>query len=195
MQITADEGYAFPQDPRDVSIVVNGLPIWRYPNYTPESITTPAPNKLDIWLTFDASFQYEVVFATIGHGLSPISQLLTLDEKATEPMAPTEEGLAFDGWYTDQAYTKLYDFSTPINDDVVLFAKWKEIKKGDLTGEGSINRKDLAMLSKYLRNPEAYPLSENALWAANINKDSGVNRKDLAILSKFLRNPELYPLP
>ncbi len=65
---------------------------------------------------------------------------------------------------------------------------------GDLTGDGNVNRKDLAMLSKYLRNKEANPLDEKALLTANINGDADVNRKDLAMLSKYLRNPELYPL-
>ncbi len=65
---------------------------------------------------------------------------------------------------------------------------------GDLNGDGNVTRKDLAMLSKYLRNKEANPLSEKALLAANLNGDKDVNRKDLAILSKHLRNPELYPL-
>jgi len=68
-------------------------------------------------------------------------------------------------------------------------------KLGDLTGDGNVNRKDLAMLSKYLRNKEANPLDEKQFLAANINGDADVNRKDLAMLSKFLRNPELYPLP
>ena len=70
----------------------------------------------------------------------------------------------------------------------------KKIISGDLTGDGKVNRKDLAMLSKYLRNKEANPLDEKALLAANLNGDADVNRKDLAMLSKHLRNPELYPL-
>ncbi len=67
-------------------------------------------------------------------------------------------------------------------------------KPGDLTGDGNVNQKDLAMLSKYMRNKTLYPLDEYAIAAADINGDGNVNQKDLAILSKYMRNPELYPL-
>ncbi len=77
---------------------------------------------------------------------------------------------------------------------LAVHAATASVIPGDLTGDGNVNRKDLAMLSKYLRNKEANPLSEKALLAVNLNGDKDVNRKDLAILSKHLRNPELYPL-
>ncbi len=65
---------------------------------------------------------------------------------------------------------------------------------GDLNGDGSINQKDLAMLSKYMRNQTLYPLDEYALIAADINGDGNVNQKDLAKLSKYMRNQTAYPL-
>ena len=40
---------------------------------------------------------------------------------------PTKEGAAFEGWYTDAALTNVYDFSTPITKDLILYAKWTEI--------------------------------------------------------------------
>ncbi len=67
--------------------------------------------------------------------------------------------------------------------------------RGDLNDDGNVNQKDLAMLSKYMRNATAYPLSKTALVAADINGDGNVNQKDLAILSKYMRNPTAYPLP
>ncbi len=70
----------------------------------------------------------------------------------------------------------------------------KPIVLGDLNGDGSINQKDLAMLSKYMRNSSLYPLDGYALLAADINGDGNVNQKDLAKLSKYMRNQTAYPL-
>lgn len=47
-------------------------------------------------------------------------------ETATEPANPTKNGSTFKGWYTDENYTTLYDFSTPVNEDITLYAKWEE---------------------------------------------------------------------
>ncbi len=69
------------------------------------------------------------------------------------------------------------------------------VLRGDLNSDGSVNQKDLAMLSKYMRNSTLYPLNETAMAAADINGDGNVNQKDLAILSKYMRNPTAYPLP
>ncbi len=75
------------------------------------------------------------------------------------------------------------------------FPKLTAITRGDLNSDGSVNQKDLAMLSKYMRNKTLYPLDEYAMAAADINGDGSVNQKDLAILSKYMRNPTAYPLP
>ena len=43
---------------------------------------------------------------------------------ATMPSNPTKTGFLFYGWYTDSACTQKYDFSTPVNSDITLNAKW-----------------------------------------------------------------------
>ncbi len=35
----------------------------------------------------------------------------------------------FEGWYTDANYTKKFDFSKPVNNDTILYAKYKEPEK------------------------------------------------------------------
>lgn len=42
----------------------------------------------------------------------------------TKPTDPTREGYTFAGWYTDEAYTKAYDFSVAVTADMTLYAKW-----------------------------------------------------------------------
>lgn len=45
-------------------------------------------------------------------------------ETVARPTDPTWEGYDFVGWYTDKAYTAEYDFDTPVNGDLDLYAKW-----------------------------------------------------------------------
>ena len=46
-------------------------------------------------------------------------------KRATEPEAPTKEDYVFAGWYTDAELTNAYDFSTPVTQDITLYAKWE----------------------------------------------------------------------
>ena len=41
-----------------------------------------------------------------------------------EPDEPTKDGYSFGGWYTDVNCTTAYDFNTPVNEDITLYAKW-----------------------------------------------------------------------
>ena len=41
-----------------------------------------------------------------------------------KPDDPIKEGFAFGGWYTDWEGTEAFDFSTPITEDIKLYAKW-----------------------------------------------------------------------
>ncbi len=43
------------------------------------------------------------------------------------PEEPKEEGYYFDGWYADPGFAEKYDFSTPIDGDISLYAKFVEI--------------------------------------------------------------------
>lgn len=41
-----------------------------------------------------------------------------------KPENPIKEGYVFDGWYKDVNCTTAYDFNTPVNEDITLYAKW-----------------------------------------------------------------------
>jgi uncharacterized repeat protein (TIGR02543 family) len=42
-----------------------------------------------------------------------------------EAYAPTATGYDLVGWYTDEALTEAFDFTQPVTEDTVLYAKWK----------------------------------------------------------------------
>lgn len=43
----------------------------------------------------------------------------------SEPTTPIRSGYTFDGWYLDPDCTEKYDFSTPVTENLYLFACWK----------------------------------------------------------------------
>ncbi len=56
-----------------------------------------------------------------------------------KPADPTRDGYTFAGWYTDEAYTKAYDFSVAVTADMTLYAKWVKnaVNPGGNGGSGS----------------------------------------------------------
>lgn len=85
--------------------------------------TTNAPNVLKLVAKWDIN-QYTVQFVS-DHG-SFADQTIeyggTIDtDKLTIPEA---EGYTFDDWYTDETYTKEFDFTKPITSNTTVYAKW-----------------------------------------------------------------------
>lgn len=62
-----------------------------------------------------------------SNGGTQVESRQTLSYSTIEaPINPTREGYLFDGWYTDAALTKAFDFETmEITDSITLYAKWK----------------------------------------------------------------------
>lgn len=54
------------------------------------------------------------------------TQTVAVGEPASKPTNPTRSGYTFAGWYTDTDRTVAYDFSTPVTEDIYLYAKWTQ---------------------------------------------------------------------
>ncbi len=72
---------------------------------------------------------FTVTFNSNG-GTAVAKQTVQSGKTATKPANPTKSGYTFDGWYSDSALTKSFNFSTPITVDTTLYAKWKENSSG-----------------------------------------------------------------
>ncbi|MBQ9313716.1 MAG: InlB B-repeat-containing protein [Clostridia bacterium] len=72
--------------------------------------------------------KYKVEFNSNG-GNIVATQEVAEKGKVTKPATPTKDGYTFDGWYTDEKLTKVFDFNTAINSDITLYAKWNVTKK------------------------------------------------------------------
>lgn len=67
--------------------------------------------------------QYMITFVENG-GPNVTDVTGTFGEPIEAPPLQTWPGYVFDGWYTDNEFTNLYDFSTPVSGPMNLYAKW-----------------------------------------------------------------------
>ena len=77
----------------------------------------------NITLTAHWTQCFVVTFNTNG-GSSVSTQAVEDQSCATEPGAPTKPGYDFGGWYTDSTFNNGFSFTTPISDNITLYAKW-----------------------------------------------------------------------
>lgn len=81
-------------------------------------------------LTLYAKWIKETVYYTVSFDTVGGSKIETVKVEAgslLEEKEPTKEGFSFGGWYLDIAYLKKFDFNTPIDKDLILYAKWEKI--------------------------------------------------------------------
>jgi uncharacterized repeat protein (TIGR02543 family) len=75
------------------------------------------------------NFSFNVKFNSNG-GSSVQSQTIAYNNKAVKPTMPKRAGYTFVHWYKDSSLKSVYNFNTPVTDDIVLYAKWKaNVKK------------------------------------------------------------------
>lgn len=72
---------------------------------------------------------------------------VTAGQAVTEPETPVLDGFVFKGWFTDKDCTTAYDFTTPVEGDMTLYAKWVAVDKSALKeqiqkAEDMISKKD-----------------------------------------------------
>jgi len=51
-----------------------------------------------------------------------------------QPDDPVRDGYAFLGWYSDETYTKEFDFNEPIMGDITVYIKWEQMISPPSTG-------------------------------------------------------------
>ncbi|WP_169445806.1 InlB B-repeat-containing protein [Paenibacillus massiliensis] len=89
----------------------------------PYAFTSPATRDLTLYAKWEAN-NYTVSYESDG-GTAIGSETAKYNETFSEPSAPTRTGYAFSGWYTDEALTQRYAFTSPVTSDLTLYAKWE----------------------------------------------------------------------
>ena len=67
---------------------------------------------------------WKVQFNMNGHGSAIDNQYIFPGNTASTPSTPSATGYTFGGWYTNEACTSAYNFSTAVTGDITLYAKW-----------------------------------------------------------------------
>lgn len=118
-------------------ISTQNSPVWWNPTYNPENfvimdqpLVTSHPGTTTSYVVIHLQVQLNVnMIYTLGfnsnNGTFIDSQNIAGGAQATEPDPPTRPGFTFAGWYTDNGtFANPYDFSSAVNSDMTLFAKW-----------------------------------------------------------------------
>ena len=70
---------------------------------------------------------YTVTFEPNGGSVTAGKQSVIDGGVAAKPSNPSKSGYTFNGWFSDKACTKAFDFNTKITADITLYAQWKAI--------------------------------------------------------------------
>ena len=123
--VTPNEGYEIVEISFGDGLI--GTQTGMSPKFTVPSDYAPLTDAVQIDVIFRATTPstYTVTFNTYG-GSAVAAQTVTAGAKAAKPADPAKSGFTFDGWYKDPSFGTVFDFSTAINSDVTVYAKWKE---------------------------------------------------------------------
>jgi uncharacterized repeat protein (TIGR02543 family) len=75
---------------------------------------------------------YDVTFEVDG-GSAVDAQTIIDGNLATQPTDPTKTGFEFAGWFSDAGLTTSFNFSTPITQTTVVYAKWNSVQTWTVT--------------------------------------------------------------
>ena len=102
---------------------------------TAESTPTPEPSKAPAKKAAPAqdaddetppAVSFTVTFDANGHGTAPDAVTVNEGDTISEPVAPTEDGWTFTGWFLDREATIAWDFNNDtVTDHTTLYAGWE----------------------------------------------------------------------
>lgn len=73
-----------------------------------------------------ADSNYKVSYNLNYDGAPDAETADVVKNQQAEAVTPTRDGYTFVAWYTDPDFTQTFDFSTPITEDVSLYALWEK---------------------------------------------------------------------
>ena len=82
-------------------------------------------NAKDTVTTLYAVWEATTVSVSFSSNGSIIDTQTVNSGSTVTPINPELDGYTFKGWYTDNTFSTLFDFSTTITSDITLFAKWE----------------------------------------------------------------------
>ncbi len=137
----------------------------------PYDFSTSVMEDIYIYAGWGSNTKYTVTFNLNGmEGPAPAVQEVYEGKTASRPSDPSAQDYDFIGWFSDGDSDEPFDFSTPITEDTLLYARWMnaEVKtysvKFDLNGHGKSEIPEQVIEEGgTVRKPED-PVDENWLF-------------------------------
>lgn len=100
------------------------------------------------------TIRYKVSFNSNG-GSEISTKYVSRNSRVKEPENPIRDGFDFVGWFSDKEMTKKYDFSSRINGNCVLYAKWSERNVYEKQIVFTVGEKTVSVFGKNVLNDVA----------------------------------------
>lgn len=104
----------------------------------PYDTSAPVTQELTLYAGWEEVYGAEIreeffVAYLLNDGSGDVYVTVTAeaDSLLTAPDAPERPGYVFTGWYTEESCIEVFDFSTPVTSDLVLFAGWDAPSSGE----------------------------------------------------------------
>lgn len=91
---------------------------------TPSIQSSYTFTNIDSNHTIEVEYAKKVTIQFDSKGGNPVPTQTRIPGETATRVETTRDGYTFRGWYTDENYTTLYNFENPVNEDIILYAKW-----------------------------------------------------------------------
>ena len=120
------------------------------------NVLTVKMGKAGLSVTFETNGGSPVEAQTVMTG--DFVQVPETDPVKPEvPVAYSRENYAFGGWYADEDLTTLFDFASPVYDDITIYAKWLSdfvVVKGDTVQDSLASGRKVKISDLYVSDHE-----------------------------------------
>ena len=154
-----------------------------------------------IWQATSAKVSFDA-----RNGEEPIAQIVDVGESVCAPAAnPVREHYSFDGWYADANGMNPFDFSTPIQRNTTIYAKWQQVIAAVSFDYGNGQSKEILVdIGENVSEPSKVPSREDYAftgWYADmhcsekfdfsepVNKDTAVYAGWKQVVATVKLNP------
>ena len=99
-------------------------------NYNDKKLTVTAASAEEVeeTVTYYAKLRKVTVHFASDGGSNVADAQVDYGTTVTKPTDPTKDNNTFGGWFTDAQCTKAFDFSTKIEEEITLYAKWTAVQ-------------------------------------------------------------------
>ena len=135
--------------------------------------------------------KYSVSFDVDGTVVE--TQTVEEDETATKPNDPEKENCVFAGWYEESEFLTLYDFATPVTENITLYAKFTQTYAVTFTVDGEVYDAQTILDGEAVTEPTAPEKEKHAFlgWYTEVTFENAYDftapvTADVTLYAKFL---------